>query len=305
MLVAVRFLGSGSLPSFRGTTLRGAFGYALKDTVCALRRQECGTCLCRSRCAFPNVFEGVPPPARTFMRNYPYVPQPFVMRVVDRAKRDIHEGDTEEFGIRCFGPASELYPYVLMAVIEMGQRGLGRDQIAFAVTGVSDGEKTIYDAACGGELQNPTRRTAAHSASANGAGSIRLDLEYLTPTRIRTEGRTNRLPDLPAIIRAAYRRLRILDHFYGDGDSIPEDVSDMLAVAEQARPLDSSVRPYTINRRSTRQQTDMALDGVVGRASYELPDASLVPWLSMAEDCHIGKATSFGFGRIHCTVSHP
>jgi hypothetical protein len=39
--VQVKFLSSGNLPSFRGVTLRGGFGYQLKKTVCHIRSGKC------------------------------------------------------------------------------------------------------------------------------------------------------------------------------------------------------------------------------------------------------------------------
>jgi hypothetical protein len=44
------------LPPFKGSTFRGVFGRALKEVVCALKRQECPTCLLRSQCVYTQVF---------------------------------------------------------------------------------------------------------------------------------------------------------------------------------------------------------------------------------------------------------
>jgi len=304
LVFAVRYEGAGRLPAFRGTTLRGALGYALRSTVCGLRRQECTTCLLRNRCAFPNVFEGVAPADRNFMRKYPFMPQPFVMRVRHQAPSEIRAGDADEFGIRCFGSSLAFYPYIVMAVIEAGRRGLGRDRIPFTVTRISDGTEVIHDPAHGGDLRTPAIR-AADAAPADQRRPVRLHLDFVTPVRIRTGGSINRLPGLPAIVRAAIRRLRILHHFYGEGEGLSGDVTPLLDSAAAAGNTSSSLRPYSLRRRSTRQRTDMELDGVVGGATYELNDGTLIPLFQMAEACHIGKATSFGFGRIAYRVSHP
>jgi hypothetical protein len=45
------------LPYFKGSTFRGVFGHALKKVVCALKNQECNTCLLNKRCIYTQVFE--------------------------------------------------------------------------------------------------------------------------------------------------------------------------------------------------------------------------------------------------------
>ncbi len=45
------------LPPFLGTTLRGAFGNALKSIVCSVAHGECHRCLLVERCLYPQLFE--------------------------------------------------------------------------------------------------------------------------------------------------------------------------------------------------------------------------------------------------------
>jgi hypothetical protein len=48
------------LPPYKGSTFRGGFGVALKQVVCALRRQGCPACLLRRQCVYALVFESLP-----------------------------------------------------------------------------------------------------------------------------------------------------------------------------------------------------------------------------------------------------
>lgn len=52
-----RFESEAHLPIYKGSTFRGIFGRTLKQVFCALRRQECPTCLLKSECLYPLVFE--------------------------------------------------------------------------------------------------------------------------------------------------------------------------------------------------------------------------------------------------------
>ena len=64
-----------SLPPYKGSTLRGGFGHAFKKTVCALKSQDCDSCLLREKCVYSYVFETPPPSDTTIMRKYPRAPQ--------------------------------------------------------------------------------------------------------------------------------------------------------------------------------------------------------------------------------------
>ena len=54
--ISCRFLTPAHLPVFKGSTLRGAFGHALKTVACALRQQDCETCLLAQTCAYALIF---------------------------------------------------------------------------------------------------------------------------------------------------------------------------------------------------------------------------------------------------------
>ena len=52
-----RFETEARLPGYLGSTLRGALGWSLKKSSCALRRQQCESCLLREQCAYAWIFE--------------------------------------------------------------------------------------------------------------------------------------------------------------------------------------------------------------------------------------------------------
>ncbi|MBM4331898.1 MAG: hypothetical protein FJ117_11890 [Deltaproteobacteria bacterium] len=67
------------LPEYKGSALRGGFGYAFKKVVCALRTKECPECLLSEKCIYSYVFETPPPADTRMMRKYPSAPHPFVL----------------------------------------------------------------------------------------------------------------------------------------------------------------------------------------------------------------------------------
>jgi len=201
---------------YPGTTLRGAFGFALRHVACHTRHQDCDRCLLSEHCAYSVVFEGVPPSDRRIMRKYPRVPQPFVLLLPDYAGAPTGPDERLRFGIRLFGPAAAAYPYVVQAVKTMLERGLGRDRAPFALEEVTDGQGVVY------HRDNSTLRPAAKRCAAienrTGVAAQTVEVECRTPLRLKVDGRIARHLALGPLFRAVVRRARLLWAFYGDGD---------------------------------------------------------------------------------------
>lgn len=299
----VRVIDAGRLPRFVGKTIRGAFGYALKKSVCVVNHRDCNRCILRSRCAYPILFDGFPPPDRVFMRKYPSIPQPMVVRVIDLEPRRLNAGDTLDFGFRLFGGAIDFFPYLVYSVARIGETGLGVDEFRFEIVSVSDGDKLVYQPDQRDQLFEPLRKQVDVFEEPEPDAPSDLSLRLLTPLRLRSNGRINQSPTLNEILRAALRRLRIMSHFYGDEELYPENVGALLDEASNAKPTHQDLRAISVHRTSTRQNRKMALDAVVGSVDYQLASSRLVPWLRAASECHIGKAASFGFGRVVCEVT--
>src|SRR5215213_3445615 len=75
----LRAVDAVGLPSYLGSTLRGAFGHALKDAVCVMPHRNCERCMVVDRCAYPYIFETPPPQNISILRGQQRVPHPFIL----------------------------------------------------------------------------------------------------------------------------------------------------------------------------------------------------------------------------------
>jgi hypothetical protein len=66
--------GEAVLPALMGSTLRGAFGHALKAISCSVSHQNCEKCFLSEVCLYPTIFE---PTSASKNRD---VPRPFVFQ---------------------------------------------------------------------------------------------------------------------------------------------------------------------------------------------------------------------------------
>lgn len=235
------------------------------------------------------------------MRKYDRIPQPFVLRLHEAARREFSAGDALGFGIRLFGPAAELHPYVVHAVQNMLSRGLGRSRSTFGLQSVTDTHREVYRA---GQSSLQAVETRSVEVQSDPAGEARcVDLRFATPLRLRINGRITAVPTLESILRATVRRARVLAHFYGNGQEA-ETPRPLLDASRRAKVSHQELRAEEIRRYSGRQDRKMVLRGVLGNIRYTWPAGEPGPqgWLGVAEVLHIGKATTFGFGQIECTV---
>jgi hypothetical protein len=68
-----------SLPAFLGSTLRGAFGHALRDAVRVIDGRDCNGCSPADPCAYHYLFETPVPPHVTQLRGQREAPVPFIL----------------------------------------------------------------------------------------------------------------------------------------------------------------------------------------------------------------------------------
>src|SRR5207253_6679016 len=126
----------GRLPLYKGSLLRGAFGHALRRSVCAFGPgAPCPTCALRRACPYPRIFETLieddaPPPP--FLKGVPTAPRPYVFEP-GTERRDFAPGDLLPFDLLLFGQAVELQAYALLAVSRMAASGLGRERLPFVL----------------------------------------------------------------------------------------------------------------------------------------------------------------------------
>lgn len=86
-----------SLPPFLGSTLRGAFGHALKEVVYVMDHRDCGRCLVADRYLYPYLFEMPIPADVPQLRGQQKAPHPFILAPPNLLKTlRIENGSTKE-----------------------------------------------------------------------------------------------------------------------------------------------------------------------------------------------------------------
>ncbi|MFH0825858.1 MAG: CRISPR system precrRNA processing endoribonuclease RAMP protein Cas6 [Pseudomonadota bacterium] len=289
------------LPEYKGSTLRGVFGIALKRVVCTLKRMECGECLLRERCLYSTVFEA---PSFETGRNGPSPPHPFVIEPPLSTQTEFTAGNALDCTLQLFGGANRSLPYFVYAFEQMGRIGLGRriegKRPEFLLTAVTCAGQTIYDhrERVLASAEPVDLKLGAVERAPGNIGRITVVLE--TPLRLKF--RNDYQAELPfhVLLRGILRRISSLNDHFADGQ--PQlDYRGLTARAERVRIASSTIRWSEFRRYSNRQKQAMHMGGMVGEVSYEGDLSEFIPLIRYCEEVHVGKATTFGLGKITVT----
>lgn len=309
---AIRLKDDAVLPYYKGSTFRGVLGHALRNVVCALRRQECSTCILRTNCTYAMVFETAhaveqPKGARISSPPHPLVLEPPLTRQTHFAK-----GDTLTCNLLLFGEINRNLPYFIYAFDQMGERGIGKKTakgrsrfVLESVTSIGSKEISVYREE-EGQMRLPRHvdplkyeqfNSEEAAASRSQGDESTMSMEIITPLRIiARHAPVARLP-FSVLMRSIIRRVTSLLNVYGNGE--PDlDYSGLVAAAENITVAENSLQWLDWKRYSSRQDKKMFMGGLTGNITYQGCFSPFQPMLAMAEKVHIGKNSSFGLGKI-------
>lgn len=291
------------LPPYKGSTLRGGFGYAFKKMVCGQGDwRACTPCKRGNECPYGYIFETSVPKDSAVLSNLQDVPIPFVIEPPADRRTTFNAGDRLTFDVLLVGRAINYLPYFLLAFQELGRMGIGQTpgryvlQRIMAVHPWKDTQEIVYDGVdvhVGGRDLSVSYVDIAACAADLPADC--LTLRFLTPTRIKYNDRFTEKPDFHVIVRALLRRISSLSYFHC-GQLWDADFRGLIAAAQGVQTARTAVEWVDWERYSTRQQQRMNLGGFVGEATYEGDLTPFQPLLALGELIHVGKATVFGNG---------
>jgi len=295
------------LPPNPGSTLRGGLGASFKRTACFQRNRppdSCDGCPVAQNCPYGYIFETRLPPDSELLRSLKEIPHPFVLEAPLDPPPAYEPGSSLEFRTVLVGRAIGYIPYLTRAFEHLGDVGIGRGRGRFELEEVR-AEHPVHGRSVSvyrrGELlpfsADLTVTYSDLSRLCGGVATGRVTVEFLTPTRLVSDGKLESNPSFATLVRAALRRLSSLSYFHG-GQKWEADFRGMVARAEGVRTAESHLRWYDWERYSSRQDARMKLGGIVGSATFEGEVAPFLPLLLAVGIVHVGKACTFGNGRL-------
>ncbi len=286
------------LPVFTGSTFRGAFGHALKRVVCALKHEQCSRCLLIDRCVYAKVFETSPGGG---LPTGPSPPHPFVIEPPLSGDRGFRRGESFVLGLLLFGEAAELLPYFFYAIKQMGEAGIGRrlngHRPRFSLESITSRGIILYQTWTDCMSSASAERMELDDFLRGRERCNKVTVVVETPLRLKHDNRLQGEIPFHVLIRAALRRIADLSNHFGDGEP-PLDYSGLVRRAGTISTVHSDLEWTSLRRYSNRQKRTVSIGGVLGSMTYQGELGEFLPVLKYCERVHMGKATTFGFGKI-------
>ena len=293
------------LPSYLGSTLRGAFGHAFRSIACPAPRGL--DCPLPSQCAYHLIFETSPPRDSAALRTHEEIPRPFVMAPCqnptapeDEPRRSAFQpGAQLRFRLTLIGRAQQYFPYFVVALREVNTLGRGRRAVELsrieALDPITGNARLVYDA-----HENLVRESGAVLSLDDCAGAPLPEsvaaVEFLTQTRLKHEGRFVRTPEFQILFRRLLGRLSSLSRFHC-GAPLEVDFKGLIDLAASVRLTHDDTKWTRWQRYSSRQDRLMEWEGIVGRATYRGDFSPFWKYLVFGQHTHVGHGCTFGLGQ--------
>ena len=296
------------LPALIGSTLRGAFGHALKAISCSVQHRDCEKCFLSEACLYPTVFEP------TSMSKIKDLPRPFVFQPpIPPLTREISEGKVLKlrvaergkisFGLTLVGDAVKKLPYFVYAFELMARHGLGATRQAFSISEVfymdaDDCKHSIYQPNL--PKISPFQETNLAELIEQRLSKIKLTqnlkIQFQTPLRIRRNRELLEKITFSEIFKQCSLRLKFLSENYGT--RLEYDYQTLMKNAEAVQTVSDKLWKHEFSRRSNRQNKTFDLDGILGEIDFQSDDFSMfLPFIAACEFLNIGSASSLGLGK--------
>lgn len=304
-LIKCEFQEDGTLNTFKGSALRGAFGHALKKAVCTVHKKECTSCILSKQCLFARLFLEKENPTD---KKLPSIPYPYVIEPPFDNKTFYKANEQFEFSLVLFGNIWELLPFLVYAFEIMGTKGIGRSNdginqnASFIIKDViachDNLNQSIYNVEKQKLLSSPKPEDLSYISNSIFIPSPqKVELILHTPLRFKAKNQFSANLDFAQLYKLMLRRVSTTFRAYGEQE-IDIDFHVLLEMAQQIKIIDFQIKWEEQVRYSSRQHTKLKIGGLIGSIMYE---GNIIPFLSLldlATLLHLGKQTSFGLGKV-------
>ena len=204
------------LGHFKGATLRGGFGYAFKKLVCIFKdRKFCDNCPVFSKCPYRIIFESRSENKEFF--KIKEIPRPFVIEPPYTEKQIYTERETFPVKLILIGKSIEYFPYFFLSFSSLGETGLGPNRKKYSIKSVFQvyPQNILLYTENSEELKKPEVSPFTFKEKMSRKVS-QITLNFISPTRIKINGRLISVPEFHHIIRALIHRITLLSFYWCD-----------------------------------------------------------------------------------------
>lgn len=290
----VEFPEACELPEEKTSALRGGMGQMLLKQNC-IRDRNCDDCDFEDECLV----------RRMMYAKYEKDFQPaFASRgdsngyliECENKEEYFDAGEQMEFHLVLFGKVIVYFTQFLQAFYMLGQAGIGKEHAQYQIVRVEndigkqivEGTQVDLGRLHVGMIGEYAKRRVKQLKMKDRKNM----LVFQTPVSIKYEGNFIRRFSTEAILQSLTRRIYCLDLFEAQ-----EGTEKLFLDDDLPEIIFQKVYPAEISRYSSTRNEKMKLHGIKGKVRFDQLSEELLLLLAAGEKLHIGKNTSFGFGK--------
>lgn len=285
-----------------------------------MRQEDCKGCSHIQKCDYAYLFETPLPRWSDRMRKQASVTRPYtffpgVPRTLQDGDRKIDVAESFELTLQLFGRSADYLSQVIHALRCAGQQGLGKAlDKGFGRFDLAGVDQLVFS---GGQWQSilsaQQRLQAAPPISPKiPAMPDRVDFRLITPLRLSESNKVNGKNQLVRaehfafhhLYRSVMRRIAMLSYFHQRRDLVLEfDLETLGRASREVDLVTSDLHWYDWQRRSSRQQKNIDMSGLLGSFAVKNLPVELWPWLWLGQWTHAGKSTTSGLGAYRLDIT--
>lgn len=278
------------LPRDKVSALRGGMGEMLLRQNC-INSRDCKTCRYKDPCIVYKILYTQMKRKPAFMQGDDSIG--YLIECENYQER-FEEGDGFFFYLVLFGDNIVYFGQYLQMFYQLGVEGIGKDAAKYVISDIRNisGESLMRGNQIVMEDYRPetvfdyvTRRMKETDRAGR-----KNEIVFHTPTCLKYQGRFIQEFQPEAVFRALFRRIMMLDYFV-------EIYIEQAVMEEYPLILSQEARMRVVRRYSSTQDSKVNLRGMTGRVRFDDISREYLPYVLAGELLHIGKNTSFGFGR--------
>lgn len=285
----IQFREDSRLPMNKVSAIRGGIGEMLLCSNC-IRDRDCEHCDFESECIVKRTMYSQfdkKPAFVTTGESAGYVLE------CENYEEVFYAGDSLNFQLILFGKTIVYFSQFLQAIYQLGSAGLGKEHAQYDLVSIRNtrGKEILEGQNVRMEYYKvqTVRDYVEYRVRQNTVWENRI--RFKTPVTLKYQGQYQEKLIPEAVIRAVFRRIYILDCFEG------MDCEELYWQEDFPKVLKESTEKITVYRYSERKNQKIGLHGIKGEMLLSEIPKELLAVLLAGEVIHIGKNTSFGFGR--------
>lgn len=287
------------LPAYSGSVLRGNFGNILRKTVCFTKYETCVHCPLIERCSYGKLYDTV----QLGDNNHTKQTHPYILEPLEYNRRFIKTGEEFSFSMVLLGDTYKdlaLYVFVWEKIFSQYGLRVGKQQGFAKLNTITTDNNIIYDNSLPDEELTISEHNSTISIQIPDGEITKINILLQTPLRLQGRDENNRSIiigcssfDARAFITGLINKSRKFYHSYAPQYSVPS--IDVTAIQITEKKLDW----VKTKRYSGAQKREMEFYGIIGSFVLEGKElAKLMPLIELCEYLHLGKSSTFGFGKI-------